>query len=302
MSDKSALELLALEMLKEKKRKRRFSLVKWIGLAAVLAFLFINVDKTKTPKKDHVAVIEVNGPIFEGALASSDNMHKSLLRVVKAKGAKALFIKINSPGGSPVEADLMYQDILRFKKKHQDIPVFAICMDTCASAAYYIASSADEIFANPSSLVGSIGVIYNGFGFTDLINRIGIERRLITAGKDKGFLDPFSKENPEQVKELKTMLNIVHQQFIDSVLATRKNKLKKSDTLFTGRIWTGVQAKSLGLIDDFGSVWTVMSEKTKQKQLIDYTYKEGITEKLMREFSTELTQSFFHQLQKQGFS
>ncbi len=301
-SDSNAFELLALEMLKEKKRKRRFMFLKLFIVVFIIALLVFNSDKPVGPKKDHAALIEITGPIFEAAMASSDNLHKSLLSAYHAKGVKALILRINSPGGSPVEADLIYQDIKRFREKYKDIPVYAVCTDACASAAYYIAAASDEIYANPSSMVGSIGVLYNGFGFVDAMEKLGVQRRLMTAGKDKGFLDPFSKENPEQVKSLQTMLDIVHKQFEESVIKGRKGRLKKSDDLFSGRVWTGVQAKPLGIIDEFGSVWTVLNDKAKQKHLVDYTHKEGFAEKLMREFSAEISQNFFEQLKSLRFS
>lgn len=300
--ENDAFQLLVLEMLKEKKRKRRFFFVKLAIVLLIISYFVFSSDTPKVTKKEHAALIEVTGPIFESALASSDNLHKSLLGAYHAKGVKAVILRINSPGGSPVEADLMYKDLKRFRDKYKDIPLYAVCTDVCASAAYYIAAASDEIYANPSSMVGSIGVLYNGFGFVDAMEKIGVQRRLITAGKDKGFLDPFSKENPNQVRELQTMLDLVHQQFEKSVIEGRHGRLAKNKEIFSGRIWTGMQAKPLGLIDEFGSVWSVLSDKVLLKELVDYTYKEGFAEKLMREFSAELSQNFFNQLQTLRFN
>ena len=200
-------------------------------------------------------------------------------------------MRINSPGGSPVQANYLYNEIRRLRVKYPKIKVYAVCTDLCASAAYYIASAADDIYADPASLVGSIGVIYNGFGFTGALQKLGIERRLLTAGKYKGFMDPFSPMNSVEKQKLKKILDLVHQQFIQSVRKGRGKRLLNNPDLFTGLFWTGEQAKQMGLIDAFGSPGQVVRDVIKTKHVVNYTVKQNLFTQLMGGLSNHLNQS-----------
>ncbi len=216
--DSEVFRALAQDYLGEKKRKRRWG----IFFKVVWALLFLMLVVSLYPrgssisdyrKKPHAALIDLRGAIFDGSAANADNIAKALHKAYKDKGTVGVILRINSPGGSPVQADYMFNEIMRLKKKHPKIKVYAVCSDLCASAAYYVASAADKIYANPSSIVGSIGVLYNGFGFTGVMEKVGIQRRLLTAGQRKGFLDPFSPEKPEDVTYIKKILNSIHLRF-----------------------------------------------------------------------------------------
>jgi protease-4 len=204
------------------------------------------------------------------------------------KALKAVILRIDSPGGSPVQADYMYNSIQFYKKKYPDVKIYAVCVDMCASAAYYVAAAADEIYANPSSLVGSIGVLYNGFGFVDTMQKLGVTRRLHTAGINKGFLDQFSPDNPAQGQLLQTMLDLIHQQFIDRVKAGRGQRLVIDKDTFSGLFWTGIQAKERGLIDGFASSGQVARDIIKIDRVVDYTVQESVIERFSKQMGTAI--------------
>ena len=238
--------------------------------------------------KPHVGIVDLKGEIFDGLSASADNLTKSLRAAYEAKGLKAIILRIDSPGGSPVQADYMFNAIRYFRKEHPDVKYYAVCVDSCTSAAYYVAAAADEVYASPSSLVGSIGVIYNGFGFVDAMQKFGVSRRLETAGANKGFMDQFSAVNPMQVKRLQVMLDLIHQQFIDQVKLGRGQRLKSDPDLFSGLVWTGTQAKELGLIDGFASAGQLMRDVIKVDAAFDYTEKHSVFDKLIRNLGAEV--------------
>jgi protease-4 len=198
-------------------------------------------------------------------------------------GAQAMILVINSPGGSPVQAGLIHEEILRLKKKHNK-PVYAVVEESCASAAYYIAAGSDAIFVNKASIVGSIGVLMDGFGFTGLMDRLGVERRLMTGGENKGFLDPFSPQTDKQRQFAQAMLNQIHQQFIEVVKTGRGKRLKDSPEVFSGLFWTGQQAIDIGLADHLGSVDSVARDVVKAEELVDYTRHENVAERLAKRF------------------
>lgn len=296
------LQKIALEYLKEKKRKRRWGLFYKTLILIVLGFigyLFFQESNEDIRLKPHVALIDIRGEMSDESLSKADNIAESLAMAYQDKGTKAILFRINSPGGSPVQADDIYREIMRYKALHPKIKVYAVCTDMCASAAYYAASAADEIYANPASLVGSIGVVYNGFGFTDLMNKVGIERRLFTAGEYKGFMDPFSPEEPQEKQFLQTMLDTIHHQFEERVKAGRGDRLKITPETFSGLFWTGTQAKDLGLIDGFGSAGSVAREIIKIKHIVDYTVTDNCFDKFARElgigFTSELLTHFSEQ-------
>lgn len=285
------LQQMAKDYMKQQKRQRY---MKW-GLRS-LAFIFIVAAIAMGPsgpsnlslKRPHVAVIDLEGGIFPKGPGNAERFIKALTHAFKNDNAKAVMIDINSPGGSPVQADEMYQALMAFRKETPKKKVIAICAEMCASAAYYVAAGADDIWANPSSLVGSIGVVSNGFGFTGAMEKLGITRRMVTAGKNKGFLDPFSPESEVNKERLQVMLDIVHDEFKKNVIAGRGKRLKINDETFSGLFWTGVQAKQMGLIDDFGN-----SKKSyKGLPRLAYSHKENLLEQL----SKQLTESIADQI------
>lgn len=287
------LNKLVLDYMRDKNRKMKW---RWVRrVIYLLIFLFFiyqmvafNRDVTAFNKKPHVGLIDVNGTIFENQPAGSEAFVKSLDAAYKNTSMKALIIRINSPGGSPVQAEYMYNSLQYYRKKFPDIKTYAVCVDLCASAAYYVAAGAHEIYASPASMVGSIGVLYNGFGFVDAMQKLGVTRRLYTAGNNKALLDPFSPEKPEQVERLQSMLGIIHKQFILRVKEGRAGKLQESDEVFSGLFWTGEQAKSLGLVDGFGSSGQVAREKIGIDYVIDYTSKQNLFERIAKSMGVAL--------------
>ena len=284
----TVLNQIVLEFLKEQKRKRRGRwFVRSVILIGLLVFLYNNLELMATHSEEknqpHAGLIDVDGTIFDAEMASADNFLKGMELAYKSPGLKAVILRINSPGGSPVQADYMYNIIRSFKHEYPTVKTYAVCVDICASAAYYIAAAADEIYANPASMVGSIGVLYNGFGFSDAIQKLGVSRRLQTAGKNKGFLDPFMPEVPEQKAFLQTLLNEVHQQFINKVKEGRGERLKVDDLTFSGLFWTGSQARERGLIDGFASAGELAKQTIKVDKIINYTHKQSVFEKFSKD-------------------
>ena len=198
-----------------------------------------------------------------------------------------MVLLINSPGGSPVQAGIINDEIMRLKAKHKK-PVYAVVEETCASAAYYIAVAADKIFVDKASIVGSIGVLMDGFGFTGLMDKLGVERRLMTAGENKGFLDPFSPQTEQQRAFAQTMLDQIHQQFIGVVKAGRGKRLKETPEMFSGLFWSGQQAIELGLADQLGNLDYVAREVVKAEDIIDYTRRDNVAERLVKRFGAAI--------------
>lgn len=289
------LQQLAKDYLKEKRRARRY---KWIAriiifILILLAFIFIPVTSSgPSVKKKHVAVINLEGGIFAKSRANADKFIKALELAFKNKNAKAVLININSPGGSPVQADEMYQAIMMQRKSNPKKKVIAVCSEMCASAAYYVASAADSIYANPSSVVGSIGVISSGFGFTGLMDKVGVSRRVFTSGLNKSFLDPFLPEKSQDKEKLQLMLNIIHDEFKNNVIAGRGKRLQITDETFSGLFWTGRQAKKMGLIDDFGSI----REPLKDLPRVVYSRDENLLEQLNKQLAESMMHELFSQL------
>jgi protease-4 len=291
------LNQIVIEYMREQKRKRRWRwLMRGVFLLLILLIAYNLFSMTEDEKgirsKPHVGLIDIKGGIFDSQSASAENFVKGLDEAYEHSNLKAIVLRINSPGGSPVQADYMYNSLQYYRKKYPDIKVYAVCADMCASAAYYIAAAADEIYANPSSMVGSIGVLYNGFGFVDTLQKFGVARRLQTAGSNKGFLDPFSPVSPEQTKLLQTMLDDIHNVFIARVKEGRGNRLKVDDATFSGLFWTGQQAKERGLIDGFASSGQVAREIVMIDQIVDYTYKQNVFERVAKNIGTAIMEQF----------
>ena len=289
--ERQTLQKLAFASLNEQKASRRWkTFVRLAWLAFLIALVWMALHRG-SPVSDasvpHTAVVEIKGEIAAGSDASAEFVNAALRAAFEDEGAKAVVLLINSPGGSPVQAGMMNDEILRLKAKHKK-PVYAVVEETCASAAYYIAVSADRIFVDKASIVGSIGVLMDGFGFTGLMDKLGVERRLLTAGENKGFLDPFSAQSEKQRAFAQTMLNQIHAQFIGVVKAGRGNRLKETPDMFSGLFWTGQQAVELGLADQLGNLDYVAREVVKTEEIIDYTRRDNVAERLAKKFGAAM--------------
>lgn len=291
--EKETVEKLLFSTLKEQRSKRRWGIffkLLFFGYIFLMTWaLWPHNSSLTSLTKPHVAKIDIDGQIGSDDQASADNIIDSLDDAYKDSNTKAIILDINSPGGSAVQAATVYDEIMRQKQLHKDIKVYAVCEDACASAAYYMASATDDIYANQASLVGSIGVLIDGFGFNDAMNKIGVQRRLLTAGDHKGFLDPFSPENPTDLKYAQGMLDSVHSQFIQSVERGRGNRLKITPDTFSGLIWTGNQALGMGLIDGFGTTDTVARDIIKNKNIVDYTEQQGLFDKFSNNIGASIS-------------
>jgi protease-4 len=240
-------------------------------------------------------VIEIKGEIASGADASAEFIVAAMRAAFEDEGAKAVVLLVNSPGGSPVQAGIVYDEIRRLKAKYKK-PVYAVVEETCASAAYYIASATDKIFVDKASIVGSIGVLMDGFGFTGLMDKLGVERRLLTAGENKGFLDPFSPQTDKQRAFAQAMLDQIHKQFIDAVKLGRGARLKETPELFSGLFWTGQQAVDMGLADQMANLDFVAREIVKAEELVDYTRRDNVAERLAKKFGAAIGDGAVHAL------
>lgn len=282
----AALEHALLELVREQRRSRRwkifFRIFFWLFFllaAAGVAFALMSGDG-EAPRANRVGVVEINGAITDQSPASADRVIRGLNRAFEGSGV-AVVLDINSPGGTPVQAQRIYAEIQRLRALY-DKPVYAVIQDIGASGAYYVAAAADEIHAAPASLVGSIGVIYSGFGLQEAIERLGIERRVLTAGDNKALLDPFQALEPEQRNHWQQLLDNTHQQFIDAVVAGRGTRLSDDPQLFSGLIWSGEEAQALGLTDGFKSVEDIARELTGSAETVDYTASGDPLEQLSR--------------------
>ncbi len=299
--ERELVNKLAFSALKEQRKARRWGI--FFKLFFLLYFTIIlimllsdeSTGKSGLPLGDHTALVELSGIISADSEASADIIVSGMRDALENKHSKALIIRANSPGGSPVQADYMYKEILRLRKEYPKKPVYAVITDVCASACYYIISAADKIYANEASLVGSIGVISDSFGFVGAMDKLGVERRLYTAGEHKGTLDPFSPEKPEDVAHMNVLLKEVHQQFINAVKAGRGEKLKITEDMFSGLFWTGERAKGMGLVDEFASSSTVARDVIGEEELIDYTPSENLLDRLMDRLGASMATSIFPQ-------
>ena len=289
--ERATLEKLAYASLNEQKATRRwktFVRMSWLIFFIVIAWLALHRGTpASSATAPHTAVVEIKGEIAAGSDASAEFVNAALKAAFEDEGAKAVVLLINSPGGSPVQAGMMNDEIRRLKAKHKK-PVYAVVEETCASAAYYIAVAADQIFVDKASIVGSIGVLMDGFGFTGLMEKLGVERRLLTAGENKGFLDPFSAQTEKQRTFAQNMLNQIHEQFIAVVKTGRGKRLKETPEMFTGLFWTGQQAIELGLADQLGTLEYVAREVVKTDEIIDYTRRDNVAERLAKKFGASI--------------
>lgn len=277
--------------LTEQRRQARWRWVwrvLWIGLLLSMIWATLeSMPAASAPITPHTALVEVRGEIAVDAEANADSLNSALKSAFEDQGAKAVVIRLNSPGGSPVQAGLINEEIIRLKTLHKK-KVYAVCEEMCASAAFYIAVAADEIYVDKASIVGSIGVLMDGFGFSGVMEKVGVERRLMTAGSNKGMMDPFSPRNPVQEGYAQAMLDQIHQQFISVVRHGRGKRLKETEETFSGLFWNGEQAVKLGLADKMGSLDKIAREVVKAEDVIDYTVKENIAERLAKRFGAAM--------------
>ncbi len=297
--EREVLEKLVLATVAEQRAARRWRIfwrLLWLALLGAVVWAVSVRDLTGVTKSSpHTAVIDIKGEIAVDAQTSADAVVASLRSAFEDSGAQAVVLLVNSPGGSPVQAGIINDEIFRLKKKY-DKPVYAVVEESCASAAYYIASAADEIYVDKASIVGSIGVLMDGFGFTGTMDKLGVERRLLTAGENKGFLDPFSPMQPEQRAYALKMLEQIRQQFISVVEKGRGDRLKVTPETFSGLFWTGEQAVQMGLADGLGSLDYVAREVVKAEDIVDYTQRDNVAERLARRFGAAFGEAAFRAL------
>ena len=293
--EKQTIEKIALASLGEQRSSRRwgvfFKIIGLIYLGWVLFFVLSSTNKSTLASGDFTALIRLNGEIGVDSEISAIDVKSSLKEVYESPGTKALILAINSPGGSPVQSGIINDEILRYKALNPQIPVYAVIEDICASGGYYIAVAADKIFVDKASIVGSIGVLMNGFGFDRAINNLGIERRLITSGKNKAILDPFLPVDPKQKDFMQKLLNEVHEQFIKVVKRGRGNKLVNNSDIFSGLFWSGESAIKLGLADSFGNVDLVAREIVKYEKIVDFTIESSFSDRFAKKLGAGIGSS-----------
>jgi protease-4 len=293
--ERSVLEKVALQALAEQRRARQWSaLFKLLWFALILLVIGISLGWIGRSDKDsssvsvgkHTALVDLEGVIAPDGKASAEKMIKALNRAFKDGNTQGVVLRINSPGGSPVQAGYINDEVRRLRAKYPSIPLYAVVQDLCASGGYYVAVSADKIYVDKASLVGSIGVIIGGFGFVGTLEKLGIERRAYTAGDNKDFLDPFQPENPVHREHAKKMLGEIHQQFINVVRQGRGKRLKETPEIFSGLVWTGERSVELGLTDSLGSLEYVAREVIKAEKVVDYTPDDNVFETLSKRLGT----------------
>ncbi|EKU82843.1 protease-4 [Massilia sp. UYP32] len=295
--ERETLEKLVFATVQERRRARRWSIffklsfltVALLALWAYYDFNFGSGDVENLGR--HTALIEINGEIEAEGSGAADTVIPSLNKAFSDPGSAAVVLRIDSPGGSPVQAGIIVDEIQRLKRGYPDKPLYVVVDEICASGGYYIASAADRIYVNKASIVGSVGVLMDSFGFTGTMDKLGIERRLLTAGENKGFLDPFSPQSEKHREHAQEMLNEIHQQFIAVVRAGRGKRLKETPETFSGLYWTGARAVDMGLADAFGTVDTVARDIVKAEDIVDYTAHEGLPERVLKKFGAAVGES-----------
>ncbi len=288
--ERGVLEKLAMSAIQEQRRARHWGIffkTLTFGYLFILLFLvmgWMGKSEQALSTGKHTALVNMRGVIAQDSAANADNMISSLQDAFKDKDTQGVILSINSPGGSPVQAGQINDEIRRLRAKYPAIPLYAVVEDICASGGYYVAVAADKIFVDKASLIGSVGVLIDGFGFTGTMEKLGVERRLITAGKNKGFLDPFSAADPAHQEFAKQMISEIHQQFIDVVKQGRGKRLKEAPDTFSGLVWNGQRGVEMGLADGMGSVESVARDVVKAEKIVDFTTKENFADRLAKRF------------------
>ena len=297
--ERDILEKVALAAVVEQRRSRRWNnffkslmFLYLIGILSVMVYPMMDKGFSSGSSKPHTAIIDILGVIAETEEANAEDIIKGLRAAAKNKQTKGIILNINSPGGSPVQSAYIYDEIQRIKAKHPELPIYSVVGDICASGGYYIAAASDKIFVNPASLIGSIGVIMNGFGFVDVLKKVGVERRLLTAGSHKAMLDPFSPSNEVETAHMQALLDEVHQQFIDAVRKGRGDRLKETENMFSGLVWTGAKGVKLGLADGFGSVDSIAKKEIGTKKKVNFTIRKQFLDELIGELGASFAHEF----------
>jgi protease-4 len=290
--ERQTIEKLALASLQEQRRARNWSIFfKTLTFVYLFILLFLALEwigPSSSSLGPHTALIDINGEIGAGAEVNADNMLSSLRAAFEDKHTKGIILRINSPGGSPVQAGIINDEIHRLRKLNPKIPVYAVVEDICASGGYYIAVAADRIYVDKASIVGSIGVLMDGFGFTGIMQKAGVERRLLTAGENKGFMDPFSPVNPAHKAYAQALLDEIHQQFIKVVREGRGKRLKETPEMFSGLFWSGEKSIELGLADAIGNSDSVARDVIKEENIVDFTTHEGLADRFAKRFGATM--------------
>ncbi|MBI0325919.1 S49 family peptidase [Burkholderia plantarii] len=290
--ERAALERIAMAAIIEQRRARRWRIAfrfLWLILVAAIVFAVFDFSGDgKLSSSRHTALVTIDGEIAAGTNANADDINTALDDAFDDSGTVGVVLRINSPGGSPVQAGIVYDEIRRLRKKYPSKPLYVVVSDMCASGGYYIAAAADKIYVNKASIVGSIGVLMDGFGFTGLMDKLGVERRLHTSGENKGFFDPFSPETPKMNEHAQAMLDEIHAQFIQAVKDGRGKRLHDSPDLFSGLFWTGAKSVELGLADGFGTTDSVARDVLKAPDIVDYTVKESLSNRVARRFGAAI--------------
>lgn len=285
--EKKLVTRLAESSLREQRRARRWGIFfKTLTFAYLIALLIMFADTGVTTtklKSKHTALIDLNGIIMDGEEASSDNIVTALRSAFEDKNTVGVILRINSPGGTPVQAGYIYDEIIRLREKYPNTPLYAVISDMCASGGYYVAAAADKIYADKASIVGSIGVRMDNFGFVEAMKKLGVERRTLTAGENKAILDPFAPVDEKVNQHMQTMLHNIHTQFIESVKKGRGDKLRQDVTgLFSGLIWTGEQSVEIGLVDELASAGYVAREVIGEDNIVDFTVTDDLLDRLAK--------------------
>lgn len=304
---KGVIEKLAMSSLQEQKTARRwgifFKVLTFLYLFTLLAYAVGWVVKDgKVAVGEHTALIEIAGVIQAGGEVNADAVMSSLADAYDDKGTKGIILRINSPGGSPVQSGIINQEIRRQKKLHPKIPVYAVVEDICASGGYYIAAAADKIYVDQASIVGSIGVLMNGYGFTGAMEKLGVERRLLTAGKNKAMLDPFSPVKPEHQAFAQAMLDEIHEQFKTVVRQGRGDRLKETPDTFSGLFWSGEKSIEIGLADALGSADSVARDVIKHEKIVDFTYQESYADRFAKQLGASIAKHVGLDVASQGIT
>jgi len=295
--ERETLEKLAFAALKEQTRARRWGIFFKLLTFAYVTFLILMVfewrgDGEFIADGKHTALVELDGVIDAKSDASAEKITGALQSAFKDKNTQGVILRINSPGGSPVQSGIISDEMRRLRGIYPNTPLYVVVEDISASGGYFVAASADKIYVNKASLIGSIGVLMDGFGFTGGMEKLGVERRLLAAGENKGFMDPFSPVDPKQKEYALGMLNDIHQQFIAVVKQGRGKRLKDDPELFSGLVWTGQKAVELGLADGYGSVESVARDVIKAEAIVDYTEKSNPVERIAKRFGAAAAKSF----------
>lgn len=294
--ERKVLEKLALEALAEQRRGRRWGIFfKLLGFGYLAVILGLLVDWGQADKvadgAKFTALVSLNGVIKAKGDANAEHVISGLQAAFEDKHTAGVILRINSPGGSPVQSGIINDEMRRLRAAHPEIPLHVVVEDVCASGGYYVAAAADKIFVDKASIVGSIGVLMDGFGFTGTMEKLGVERRLLTAGESKGFLDPFSPQNEQHKDHAKQMLSEVHGQFIDVVRKGRGKRLKETPDMFSGLMWSGARSIELGLADGYGTVDSVARDVFKASDVRDFTVKQNFAEKFAKQFGADMAES-----------